>query len=284
VVLVADPGKRTLLDFHYQTRFRAEKGAHGSGANRSGKDGEDLAIPVPCGTVVIDAAASEVLADLVRAGDRFVAARGGRGGYGNARFATSTDRAPTRSEPGGPSDSRELELELKLLADAGLVGPPNAGKSTFLSRVSAARPKIADYPFTTLAPNLGLVRVGSDQSFLLADIPGLIEGASEGRGLGHDFLRHIERCRVLVYLIDAASDDPDRDLRMVRDEVGKHKRELLERPALVAWNKADTLAPEAKRAWNRGGRLVSAVTGEGVRELVEEIHRRIREVEDGRNA
>jgi GTP-binding protein len=283
VLIIADPGKRTLLDFRYQTRFRAERGGHGSGANRSGKNGEDRIIPVPRGTIVRDAESGEVLADLVEPGERLTAARGGRGGFGNARFATSTDRAPVRAEPGGPGERRAIELELKLLADAGLVGLPNAGKSTLLARVSAARPKIADYPFTTLSPNLGLVRVGTTESFLLADIPGLIEGASEGRGLGHDFLRHVERCRVLVFLIDASAGDPERDLAILRDEVGKYKGELLERPSIVAWNKADALPRDSAREWRGKGDLVSAVSGEGVRELVEKIYRMVREGEDGRN-
>jgi len=281
VVLAADPGKRTLLDFRYESRFRAGRGGHGSGGNRSGKDGEDRVIPVPCGTLVRNNEAGSLLADLVAEGERVVVARGGRGGFGNARFASPTNRAPTRGEPGGPAARIELALELKLLADAGLVGLPNAGKSTLLARVSAARPKIADYPFTTLVPNLGLVRVGPLDSFLLADIPGLIEGASEGKGLGHDFLRHVERCRVLIYLIDATSESPERDLEVLRAEVGKHKRELLDRASLVVWNKIDAL-PEMKRKALEDGnrRLISAVSGEGVDALMAEVNRRIRDAED----
>lgn len=281
VVLAADPGKRTLLDFRYESRFRAGRGGHGSGGNRSGKDGEDRVIPVPCGTLVRNNEDGSLLADLVAEGERVVVARGGRGGFGNARFASPTNRAPTRGEPGGPAARIELALELKLLADAGLVGLPNAGKSTLLARVSAARPKIADYPFTTLVPNLGLVRVGPLDSFLLADIPGLIEGASEGKGLGHDFLRHVERCRVLIYLIDATSESPERDLEVLRAEVGKHKRELLDRASLVVWNKIDAL-PEMKRKALEDGnrRLISAVSGEGVDALMAEVNRRIRDAED----
>ncbi|MFH1679185.1 MAG: GTPase ObgE [Candidatus Eisenbacteria bacterium] len=284
VILVGDPGKRTLLDFRYQSRYRGGRGEHGSGGNRSGKDGEDRLVHVPCGTIVREMESGSVLADLVAAGDRVVVARGGRGGWGNARFATPTNRAPQRAERGGERERFELELELKLLADAGLVGLPNAGKSTLLARVSAARPKIADYPFTTLVPNLGLVRVGGLDSFLLADIPGLIEGASEGRGLGHDFLRHVERCRVLIYLVDATAENPGRDLEVLRKEVGMHKRELLDRPSLVVWNKIDAL-PEERRAALADGRrwIVSAVSGEGVAALMEEVNRRIREGEDGEN-
>jgi GTP-binding protein len=282
VFLEADPGKRTLLDFHYKSRFRAERGAHGSGAHRSGRDGTDLVIPVPCGTVVWDAETEEQLADLVEPGARWVAARGGRGGWGNARFATATDRAPQRADPGGPATHRTLRLELKILADAGLVGLPNAGKSTLLARVSAARPKIADYPFTTLAPNLGLVRVAGFESFLLADIPGLIEGASEGRGLGHDFLRHIERCRVLVYLLDATSEDPEKDLAILRDEVGKYRADLLDRPSLVVWNKVDALSEERREALaRRAAWAVSGVSGEGVQELMREIFSLVRGEGDG---
>jgi len=252
------------------------------GQEKNGRAGDDVVIPVPRGTLVVDAESGETLADLTDPGERFLLARGGRGGRGNARFATSTDRAPRRAEPGGPGEKRTVHLELKLLADAGLVGLPNAGKSTLLARVTAARPKIADYPFTTLAPNLGLVRVGAADSFLLADIPGLIEGASEGKGLGHDFLRHVERCRVLLVLIDAVSETPEEDHRVLLGELEKYRPELLERPRLLVWNKMDAagdpeslprLAPEEWR--------ISAATGDGVEELLWAALRAIREERDG---
>ncbi|MFH1277472.1 MAG: GTPase ObgE [Candidatus Eisenbacteria bacterium] len=281
VVLVADPRKRTLLDFRYKSAFRAARGAHGQGARKDGKDGEDLIIAVPPGTVVTDAETGETIADLTEADGRVVVARGGRGGWGNVRFATSTDRTPRRAEPGGPGQARRIDLELKLLADAGLVGLPNAGKSTFLARVSAARPKIADYPFTTLEPNLGLVRVDTFESFLLADIPGLIEGASEGKGLGLDFLRHIERCRVLIYLVDGTGENPVADLAVLRDELRRYRADLLERSSLTVWNKMDAVPDPSLLPEPEGGAWrISAATGEGVRELVFEIHRRIREGED----
>jgi len=204
VLLAADPELNTLLPFRYRTIFKAERGRHGEGALRTGRSGHDLEIKVPVGTLVFDAEGDALLADLAHAQDRVVVARGGRGGRGNARFATSTNRAPRRSDPGTEGEHRSLRLELKLLADVGLVGFPNAGKSTLLSRISAARPKIADYPFTTLAPLLGVARVGEDRTLVVADIPGLIEGAHEGAGLGDRFLRHIERCRVLLHLVDPA--------------------------------------------------------------------------------
>lgn len=287
MVLVADPGKRTLLDFRYRTRFRAERGAHGSGANRSGRDGADCVIPVPCGTVVVEAETSAQLADLIGPGDRFVAARGGRGGYGNARFASPTDRAPTRAEPGGTGTARALALELKLLADAGLVGAPNAGKSTLLARVSAARPKIGDYPFTTLIPNLGLVRVGETGSFLLADIPGLIEGAAEGAGLGHRFLRHVERTRVLLHILELGHDpdrEPLKDFDAINAELAQYDEVLSKRPQIVALGKMDvTEVREAYPALRekfaaRGIELhaMSAATGEGVQALLELLWKEIR--------
>ncbi len=285
VVLEVDPGKRTLLDFYYQTRFAADRGRHGSGGRKSGRDGGEKIVSVPPGTMVFDADTDEMLADLVCDGERFVVARGGRGGAGNASFATSTNRSPRRAGVGGPAQAREIRLELKLLADAGLVGLPNAGKSTLLSRISAARPRIAAYPFTTLTPNLGLVRSGDFRNFLLADIPGLIEGASEGKGLGFDFLRHIERCRVLIYLIDATSEDPIGDLKILENELALYSAELLERRRIVVWNKIDALAETAPvveppgEVWR-----ISAVSGEGLDGLVHKIDSLIAEEEDdGRN-
>ncbi len=204
VVLQVEPGLRTLVDFRYKTHYRAENGQHGQGANRHGKRGNDLVVKVPPGTAVKDEASGEYIADLVEPGETFVVAYGGRGGRGNARFKASTRQVPRFAEKGEPGEERWLVLELRLLADVGLVGYPNAGKSTLLSRISAARPKVASYPFTTLEPNLGVVSVAEGESFVAADIPGLIEGAHQGVGLGHDFLRHIERTRVLIHVVDAS--------------------------------------------------------------------------------
>lgn len=274
VVLVADEGLSTLLDFQHRRHFRAQRGAHGEGSNRHGRRGGSLIVPVPVGTVVRDAATRDVLGDLVRHGQRLVIARGGRGGRGNARFATATRRVPRQAEPGGAGEERTVELELRLIADVGLVGFPNAGKSTLLSRVSAARPKIADYPFTTTEPSLGVVGVADGRSFVLADIPGLIAGASQGAGLGHTFLRHIARTSVLIHLVDVAAPDRDplADLHTVNDELQRYDPALRQRPMLVALNKID-LAEARSRAESvrrpiesLGYRvfLLSGMTGEGV--------------------
>ncbi len=280
VILHVDPGKRTLLDFHYQRHFRAGRGMHGQGSNHNGKDGADTVIAIPPGTTVVDVESGREVADLLEEGDRYVAVRGGRGGKGNSQFATATNRAPRTAEPGGASRKRKLVLELKLLADVGLVGLPNAGKSTFLARVTAARPKIANYPFTTLSPNLGLVRVGDAGSFLLADLPGLIEGASEGKGLGFDFLRHIERCRVLLFLIDATDPDPEEDLRVLRAELEAYDATLLERRIIYAWNKLDAVPDDWESPDLPGAHRISAVSGEGVQGLIHQLHDLIREVEE----
>ncbi len=276
VVLRADEGLSTLLDFRYRRVFRARRGGHGEGGNRTGRSAPDLVIPVPVGTVVKDAATGEVLADLTEHGQVVVVARGGRGGRGNARFATPTRRAPRHAEPGEPGEERTLVLELRLLADAGLVGKPNAGKSTLLARMSAARPKVADYPFTTLHPNLGVVSLGLGQSFVLADLPGLVEGAHRGAGLGHRFLQHASRTRVLAYVLDAAlSQDPMEDLQILRAELSAYDPSLVERARVVALNKVDL--PEGRRraealrepvqALGYHVFLTSGVTGEGVQAL-----------------
>jgi GTP-binding protein len=285
VVLRADEGLSTLLDFRYRRVFRAQRGGHGEGGNRTGRSAPDLVIPVPVGTVVKDAATGQVLADLTRHGQEAVVARGGRGGRGNARFATPTHRAPRHAEPGEKGEERTLVLELRLMADAGLVGKPNAGKSTLLARMSAARPKVGDYPFTTLHPNLGVVFLGLGQSFVLADLPGLVEGAHRGAGLGHRFLRHASRTRVLVYVVDAAlSEDPLRDLEVLRSELAAYDPQMVERARVVALNKVDLpegrrRAEELREALVRRGLevfLTSGATGEGVpalaRRLWELVH------------
>jgi len=243
VIVKVNSQLRTLLDFQSRTLFRADSGAHGSGNQKSGKSGQDLIVEVPLGTLVIDEDTGALLADMVEAGASLVAARGGRGGRGNARFATSTNRAPRTATPGGDGEARRLKLELRLIADVGLVGFPIVGKSTLLSRLSAARPKIADYPFTTLEPLLGLVRVRDEQSFVMADLPGLLEGAHLGKGLGHEFLRHIHRTRVLLILIDSLSPDPARDLAVLRRELREYDAALARRPSMVAVSRHD-LAPE----------------------------------------
>ncbi len=289
VILMCDRSLRTLVDFRYKTHFKATRGMHGQGDNKSGKSGDDLVVRVPPGTIVRDAETSEMLWELTNDGDRVVVAKGGKGGKGNARFATPTNQAPRYSESGKPAEERWIYLELKLLADAGLVGLPNAGKSTLLSRVSAARPKIADYPFTTLQPNLGVVDLKEGKSFVLVDIPGLIEGAHAGKGLGHEFLRHIERTRVLVLLVDVSGfegRDPVDDYRTLRRELELYDPALVERPFVVAANKMDLpeSGPNLDRLRSALGREVeifpiSAVTGHGIQDLMRAVGRRIEAAE-----
>ncbi|MBA2564031.1 MAG: GTPase ObgE [Gemmatimonadetes bacterium] len=272
VALQADSNLTTLQDFRYRSRYRAGRGTHGGGSNRTGADAEDVVLRVPVGTVVRDSETGELLGDLDEAGQRLVVARGGRGGRGNAHFATATRQAPQEAESGVPGETRTLVLELKLLADVGLVGSPNAGKSTLLARVSAARPKIADYPFTTLAPNLGVVSIG-EESFVMADVPGLLEGAHEGRGLGIRFLRHIERTRFLLILIDATIDDPVREYHALRHELASHSPALARLPHLVVPTKLDLLpdyAPPARGLFPEAGGVlpISSATGRGVDALL----------------
>ena len=277
VVLFVNPHLRTLLDFQSRTLFRAPSGAHGSGNQKFGRGGEDLRVAVPRGTLVLDEESGDMLADLVEADASFVAARGGRGGRGNAKFATPTRQAPREAEPGRAGEERRLRLELRLIADVGLVGFPNVGKSTLLSRLSAARPKIADYAFTTLEPHLGLVRVRDEQSFIMADLPGLIEGAHQGKGLGHEFLRHVWRTRVLLVLIDSMSAEPEQDLEVLRHELRSYHEDLTRKPTIVAMSRNDLVGggsmphpPFALHGATWGG-SISGVTGEGTKELLDRI-------------
>lgn len=290
VTLVATEDLNTLLDFRYNRKFIAEPGDHGGPKNMHGKDGKSVEIRVPVGTVVYDAKTNDVLADLHEAGARYQAARGGRGGRGNSHFATPTRKAPNFAEPGTPGEELELVLQLKLLADVGLVGLPNAGKSTLITAVSAARPKIADYPFTTLEPQLGVIRFGPGDTVVMADIPGLVEGASEGIGLGHDFLRHIERCRLLVHLLDLSGGyegrDPLEDFQVINAELARYSPELAQRPMLVALNKIDTTEAQANRervesALKAEGYpvfAISAATHEGLKPLLDALHQQVREL------
>jgi GTPase len=282
VVLRADPQLWTLLDYRYQQHYRAERGQHGQGKNRTGKDGDDLVLRVPVGTTVRDAESGEQLGELTEAGEEIVVARGGRGGRGNARFATATRQAPRYWEPGGEGEERRIALELKLIADVGLVGQPNAGKSTLLAAVSAATPKVADYPFTTLTPNLGVVSLSGSRTFVVADIPGIIEGAHEGRGLGHRFLRHIERTRTLAYLIPLDGEDVQAEYELLRGELREYSDELADKPHCVVLTKADVLAPgeepplpDAPDAWGRF--VISAVARRGLAELLEALWSHVRQ-------
>ena len=276
VILAVSTRVRTLLDCRERPRYLAEKGRAGAGNQRSGKNGADLEVPVPAGTVVREAASGEVVADLVSVGERLVAARGGRGGRGNQHFATPTHQAPRRAEPGEPGEERWLELELKLIADVGFVGPPNAGKSTLLARVSRARPRIADYPFTTLEPHLGIVVLDEERQFVAADLPGLIEGAHRGRGLGLQFLRHVERTRALAVLVDASGEEPGAELAAVERELEQYSPVLLAKPRITVLTKADLLPPErrataAAAAGLPQAHLISSHTGEGVAPLLEKL-------------
>jgi len=276
VVVEAVEGLNTLIDYRYAQHFKARKGGNGAGANRTGAGSEDVVLKVPVGTQILAEDKETLLADLDAPGKRVVIARGGDGGFGNAHYKSSTNRAPRRADKGWPGEERWIWLRLKLIADVGLVGLPNAGKSTFLAAVSAARPKIADYPFTTLHPQLGVVRLNASEEFVLADIPGLIEGAHEGAGLGDRFLGHVERCAVLLHLVDGSQPDPAGAWRTVRAELEGYGHGLAEKPEIVALNKADAMTPQARtsrlkaleRAVGRPVRLISGATGEGVPELL----------------
>ena len=276
VILYVDPHLNTLYRFTRRRHFRAGRGQHGRGKNQHGASGADLRIPVPPGTLVRDAETGQILADLTEPGQEVIVARGGRGGRGNARFATPTNQAPRIAENGEPGEERTLKLELKLLADVGLVGKPNAGKSTLLAAVTAARPKIAPYPFTTLAPHLGVVVLDEQTDFVMADLPGLIEGASQGKGLGHEFLRHVERTRLLVHLLDGSAPDAIGDFYAINEELAAFGHGLAQKPQIVAFNKIDI--PEARERWpevkerlEAEGYEVFAISGltrEGVRPLL----------------
>jgi GTP-binding protein len=295
VYLVADANLNTLVDFRYRRLYRAERGRDGMGRNMTGRSGRDLVIRVPSGTRVFDEETGERIGDLLRSGQRLLVAQGGFHGIGNARFKSSTNRAPRQATPGTRGEHRHLHLELVLLADVGLLGFPNAGKSSLIRRVSSARPKVADYPFTTLHPNLGVVRLGRDRSFVIADIPGLIEGAAEGAGLGTRFLKHLVRTRLLLHVVDFApldgTIDPAEQVRKIGSELGRFSDELVRKERWLVLNKRDLLAPaeyEHRRsellrelAWRDRVYGISALTGEGTKELVEDLMRRL---EQGRDA
>ncbi|MFM7417986.1 MAG: GTPase ObgE [Alphaproteobacteria bacterium] len=276
VIAEAVAGLNTLIDYRYAQHFKARKGGNGAGSDRTGAGSEDVVLKLPVGTQIFAEDRETMIADLDQLGKRVVLARGGDGGFGNANYKTSTNRAPRRADKGWPGEERWLWLRLKLIADAGLVGLPNAGKSTFLAAVSAARPKIADYPFTTLHPQLGVVRLNATEEFVLADLPGLIEGAAEGAGLGTRFLGHVERCKVLLHLVDGSAADPARAYRTIRRELADYGHGLEDRPELVALNKADAMTPQARisrvkalsRAAGKPVMLISGASGEGVPELL----------------
>jgi GTP-binding protein len=289
VYLMSDPNLNTLAYFRFHPINKARKGANGQGSNRQGKKGKDLYLRVPIGTVVKDAATGVILHDFLIPGEIYLAAKGGRGGRGNASFATATHQTPREFEKGNPGEEKKLILELKLIADVGLVGFPNVGKSTLISRVSAARPLIADYPFTTLTPILGVVDIDKDRSFVVADVPGLIKGAHQGHGLGIQFLRHIERTRILIHLIDVSpfsGRDPVNDYRVIQDELKAFNPELLKRRMIIIANKVDLLGEDRKRLIavkrlaareKRPFLAISAITGEGLKELVEQLARMLEE-------
>ncbi len=285
----SDEGYNTLLHLRYNPEHKAGRGRHGEGSNRHGKDGETITVKVPVGTEVYDAETSDLLFDFTEAGQRFLAAKGGKGGWGNQHFATPTNRAPRYHYTGRPGEDRELQLEMKLIADVGLVGFPNAGKSTLISVISAAKPKIADYPFTTLEPNLGVVSVGDFRTFVMADIPGLIEGASDGAGLGDRFLRHVERTKLILHLVDVSSisgRDPVEDYEIINNELANYDINLSERPQIVVATKLDALDDKERlenlreRAKSDGKEFleISAVTNQGTQELIFAVSQKLDEI------
>jgi GTP-binding protein len=276
VVFITTSRKRTLYQFRFQKHFKAKSGAHGQGKRKTGKTGQDLVIELPPGTLVTDAETEQIINDFIKSGERLELAKGGRGGQGNARFKTSTNRSPRFAQPGEPGETKKVKLELKLLADVGIIGLPNAGKSTLITTVSSARPKIGNYPFTTLTPSLGVVETDRGEPFVVADIPGLVKGAHKGTGLGIRFLRHIERTRILVHLVDVSaidSDNPLHDYNTINKELAKYNQKLAEKPQIVVLNKIDL--PDTRKAAKtfqsaaKGKKvtLISALTGKGVDDL-----------------
>jgi GTP-binding protein len=291
VIFQADNALSTLIDLRYKKIYKAENGKHGSGGDKTGKNGEDIIVRVPCGSILKDAYTGETIADLVNDGQTFIAAKGGKGGRGNAHFATPTNQTPRNAEPGVPGIEKDINIELKLIADVGLVGLPNAGKSTLISKISAAKPKIADYPFTTLQPNLGIVRYKEFYSFVVADIPGLIEGAHLGKGLGLQFLKHIERTKVLVFLLDATlipyKEDKKEDYKVLTKELKLFNKELLEKPQIICFTKIDALTDEQKTELKKikfssskkkiPVMQISSVSGENIQMLIDEVWFKIHE-------
>jgi GTP-binding protein len=275
VIVEASPHVSTLIDLRYRTHYKAGRGEHGKGKSQRGRDGEDVVVPVPRGTVVADAETGEVLCELLEDGDRCVVARGGRKGRGNEHYKSARNRTPRQFTYGGDGERRRLEVTLKLVADVGLVGEPNAGKSTLISVLSAAHPEIAEYPFTTKTPVLGIVRAGEFRSFVMVDIPGLIEGAHAGRGMGLAFLRHVERCRALVYMVDVTHKDPEGSYRMLRAELMKHDPALLERPSVLAFTKSDLIGErtmdERLTTMHERTVMISAVKKTGLERLIGEV-------------
>lgn len=291
VIFRADNSLSTLIDFRYKRAYKAQNGQHGMGGDKTGKNGADIMIKVPCGSIIKETETGYILADLIENGDEYIAAKGGKGGKGNSHFATSTNQTPRFAEDGKKGEEKELEIELKLLADVGLVGLPNAGKSTLISKISAAKPKIADYPFTTLIPNLGIVKYKDFQSFVVADIPGLIEGAHTGKGLGIRFLKHIERTRVLIFLIDSTllpyKDNKTEDYEVLINELSGYDAKLLEKPRIICFTKVDALSDEQKKELNKikfekskkkkdtddkkiPVLKISAISGENIKKLLDE--------------
>lgn len=279
IILKSNKNLHTLRDFNYRSEYKAKRGQHGMGSNRHGKSGDDIVLEVPVGTVVRDVLKDEILVDFTGDRQQFTVAKGGRGGKGNARFVTSTHQSPREWEVGFPGEERELELELKSIADIGFVGFPNAGKSTLLSRISKARPKIANYPFTTLEPNLGIVSYKDFYSFIVADIPGLIEGAHEGKGLGHQFLRHIERTRAIAYILDITEEDPRKQFETLRNELRSYSALLVQKPKIVVLNKTDIAGDELDLNLDEDIQVIkiSAVTGENVKLLIEAFYQLIKD-------
>ena len=290
VFAVADPNLNTLVDFRYSRRHEAKRGQHGMGSDMFGHAGDDIILKMPVGTIITDVETGDVLFELLTPGEVITIAKGGDGGFGNMRFKSAINRAPRQKTPGWPGEKRELKLELKVLADVGLLGMPNAGKSTLISAISNARPKIADYPFTTLHPNLGVVRVAAEQSFVVADVPGLIEGASEGAGLGHLFLRHLQRTRLLLHLVDIApfdeGVDPVAQAKAIVNELKKYDKALYDKPRWIVLNKLDMVAPDerealvadfVKRMKYKGPVFqISALTREGCEHLIKDIYKHIK--------